>query len=201
MAEKKRKLKKSVFLLVISLVLGLLLTSLDDSCEQGYITESDVTASSAEKPADSDSSTGTGSTAAAANTANAANGPIAEISGKNWKLMEVKIGAESLQINRKKLDADGTGDFFTFSINDDRVSGRAAPNRYTAAYKTGDNNALTLTAPASTLMASIYAPEEIEEKEYFEYLIKVNRWKLNQGKLELYTTDKTGTEAIMVFAQ
>jgi hypothetical protein len=288
MTNKTRFLKTPGFLLIAALAFGLLLTSVDDSCEQGAFSETELTgqagfsntkpadtttgaasgttssgtASSSEtasgassgttagtgqaaqkpadaatgtaasKPASGTSTSGTGtaaaagtgtsgtaassgtaagasSTAAATGTTASASGAssqglsgaIAEIGGKNWKLVELKANGKSYQIDRKKLDAEGLGDLFTFNISNDRISGRAAPNRYTAGYKTGDNNALTIQAPASTLMAAIYDPERIKEKEYFDYLIKVSRWKLNQGRLELYTTDKTGKEAVLIYSQ
>jgi heat shock protein HslJ len=281
MMKKTQFLKKPAFLLIAALAFGLLLTSVDDSCEQGAFSETELTgqagvsassgnaakpadttgaasgassgttagtSQAAQKPADAASGTtaskpasgtsasgtgtagtasgtgtavasgtgasgtaasGTGTqtgasgagTAGAATSSQGLSGAIAEIGGKNWKLVELKTNGKSYQINRKKLDAEGLGDLFTFNISNDRISGRAAPNRYTAGYKTGDNNALTILAPASTLMAAIYDPERIKEREYFDYLVKVSRWKLNQGRLELYTTDKAGKEAVLIYSQ
>lgn len=282
MTKKTRNFKKAALLIIAFLGCGLLFTSLDDSCEEGIISESDLNGAStdqgtagtgdadgsgtasastdavsqdqtgaagstaAAKPAAGDPATGStasttgsttdtgagsqdkagaagsqagdstaagSSTAAGGSTSTAApetgtagasqssgsNGSIAEIGGKDWKLVELRTSTKSLQVDRKKLESENMGDFFTFNIGGDRVSGKGAPNRYTAGYQTGDNNALTIQSPASTLMAAIYDPEKIREREYFDYLVRVTRWKLNQGRLELYTVDETGKEAVLIY--
>jgi hypothetical protein len=124
---------------------------------------------------------------------------LSTITGKEWKLSEVRFPDKTTLIDRNKLSADGMGDNFTFTVDSSRVSGKAAPNRYTSVYQAGANNALTIQAPISTLMASIYDPERIREQEYFQYLSRVKSWKLNQGKLELYTTDASNKEVVLVY--
>ena len=91
------------------------------------------------------------------------------------------------------------GDLFTLTIDNERISGKAAPNRHTSAYQPGANNALTIQPPVSTAMIMIYDPERIREKEYFRCLTAVKRWKLNQNKLELYTVDANNKEAVLVY--
>jgi heat shock protein HslJ len=120
------------------------------------------------------------------------------IGGKEWKLMELRKDNEVTVIDRKKLESDGFGDIFTISFGE-QVTGKAAPNRFTAPYQAGANNALTIQAPAATLMASIYDPERIHEKDYFEYLINIKSWKLVQGMLELYSSDSDGKETVLVY--
>jgi heat shock protein HslJ len=208
MTKKKRNLKELALFLGISLIFGLLLTSLANSCEQEIVTETDLdgqdtAVSGTDIAAGTSGQDGTAGGGAASGTGGSTgavlSGSIAAIGGKEWKLVELKTSTKSFKIDRKKLEADGYGDLFTFSINGERVSGRAAPNRYTAGFKTGDNNALTILAPASTLMASIYDPQGIREREYFDYLIRVKRWSLNQGKLELHTADGEGKEAVLIY--
>jgi heat shock protein HslJ len=135
--------------------------------------------------------TGTGATGSTAAIVNA-------IGGKEWKLAELRKGNVSTVIDRKKLESDGFGDLFTINFAD-RVSGKGAPNRFSAPYQVGANNALTISQPVSTLMAAIYDPERIREKEYFQYLINVKSWKLNSNKLELYTSDSAGKETVLVY--
>jgi heat shock protein HslJ len=128
----------------------------------------------------------------------AAPAALSSISGKNWKLVEVKKDSSVIAINRQKLEADGFGDLFTIAFGD-RISGRGAPNRFTAPYQTGANNALTIQQPASTMMAAIYDPERIHEKDYFQYLTGVKSWKVNQNRLELYSSDSAGKETVLVY--
>ncbi|MDR2210836.1 MAG: META domain-containing protein [Spirochaetaceae bacterium] len=129
----------------------------------------------------------------------AESGDISALRGKNWKLSELRFSNRIVVIDRNKLNADGMGDLFTLTVDDGRVSGKAAPNRYTAPYQAGANNSLTINPPAGTLMASVYDPERLREQEYFQYLIRVKSWKINQGRLELYTTDANNREAVLVY--
>lgn len=123
---------------------------------------------------------------------------ISSISGKEWKLVELRKGNEVIIIDRGKLESDGFGDLFTINFGE-RVTGKAAPNQFMAPYQAGDNNDLILQAPASTLMASVYDPERIREKDYFEYLVNVKSWELVQGRLELHSSDSSGTETVLVY--
>ena len=139
----------------------------------------------------------TGSQASQSGQSGAAPAALSSISGKNWKLVEVRKDSRVIEINRQKLETDGFGDLFTIVFGD-RISGRAAPNRFTAPYQAGANNALTIQQPASTMMAAIYDPERIHEKDYFQYLTGVKSWKLNQNRLELYSSD-AGKETVLVY--
>jgi heat shock protein HslJ len=127
-----------------------------------------------------------------------AQAAVSSIGGKEWKLIELRKGSVVTVINRKKLDGDGFGDLFTINFGE-KVTGKAAPNRFNAPYQAGANNALTIQPPVSTLMASIYDPERIHEQDYFEYLTNVKSWKLTQGRLELYSSDPYGKETVLVY--
>jgi heat shock protein HslJ len=123
---------------------------------------------------------------------------FAFIGGKEWKLMELRKGDEVTVIDRGKLESDGFGDFFTINFGE-RVTGKAAPNQFMAPYQTGADNAVTIQPLAGTLMASIYDPERIREKDYFQYLINVKSWRLVRSRLELYSSDSNGTETVLVY--
>ena len=124
---------------------------------------------------------------------------IAPISGKTWKLIEIRFTDKTVTLNRNELSAE-QADIFTLTIDNERISGRGLPNRYMTSYKAGANNALTIQPIASTMMASIVTePQRIQEPEYFQYLAKVKSWKINQNRLELTTADAANQTAIMVF--
>jgi heat shock protein HslJ len=123
---------------------------------------------------------------------------VKAVGGKEWKLAEVRKSASTVTVNRDKLAADGFGDLFTIAFAD-RVSGKAAPNRYNAPYSAGAGGTLSIQQPASTLMAPIYDPERIREKEYFQLLVNAKTWKLNGGKLEIGTVDADGKPATLVY--
>jgi len=152
----------------------------------------------------SQSGAGTGGTAPAGGnqtptgTSTGANF-LTGISGKDWKLSEVRLQSKTIVLDRAKLNSEGAGDIFTMTVDGNRISGKAAPNRYNTVYQAGENNTLTLSPVVSTLMASSFDPERIQEHEYYQYLSKVKSWRLNQNKLELVTTDASNKEAVLVY--
>jgi len=124
---------------------------------------------------------------------------LTSISGKEWKLSELRLSDRTIVLDRAKLNSEGAGDIFTMTVEGNRISGKAAPNRYNTAYQAGANNSLTVSPVVSTLMASSFDPERIQEHEYYQYLAKVKSWRINQNKLELYTTDDSNKEAVLVY--
>ena len=142
---------------------------------------------------------GTGTPSQGGTTGSTGANYVTSISGKNWKLGELRFTDRIVTLNRNELAAD-QADFFTLTIDNERISGRAAPNRYMTSYQAGANNALTIQPIASTMMALIVSdPQRIQEPEYFQYLGKVKSWKINQNKLELTTADAANKALIMVF--
>ena len=122
------------------------------------------------------------------------------ITGKEWKLVELRFSERTVILNRNELSSE-MRDILTMNIDTNRVSGRGAPNRYFTSYRAEANNALTFQPIASTLMATIFfEPQRIREEEYFQYLSRVTRWNLNRNRLELFSTEANGRELVMVFA-
>jgi heat shock protein HslJ len=74
-----------------------------------------------------------------------------------------------------------------------------APNRYRAPYSLGEGHTLTIGNIAATLMMGLGEPLDVAEYEYFTYLNKVTRWDIREGALELYTSDSSGTEKVLIF--
>ena len=184
----------------------------------------DKTASSASQPASGSTSSGTqaatdsgsgtqpaasgtqapsgGTTPAGTQPAAASTGAnyVTSISGKAWKLTELRFSDRTVALNRGELNAD-QADIFTITVDNERVSGKAAPNRYFGPYQAGANNALTIQPVANTMMAAIFTdPQKITEQQYLQYLTKVKSWKVNQNKLELTSTDAANKPVTMVFS-
>jgi heat shock protein HslJ len=125
---------------------------------------------------------------------------VTSISGRSWKLIQLRFSDRTVVLNRNELSG-GMEDIFTLNIDNERISGRGAPNRYFSSYRAGANNALTILPIASTLMASIFSdPERIREVDYFKYLGNVKSWRLSQNRLELVSVDAGGRELIMVYS-
>jgi heat shock protein HslJ len=128
----------------------------------------------------------------------AGSAKVKDAQGKEWVLMEIRSQGKTVTIDRKKLDANNMGGAFTINFEESRVSGMGAPNRYFGPY-TVDNNKLSIGELASTMMAAFFEPEELKEREFFDYLSKANRLKIKSGKLELYSVNSTGAETVLVF--
>jgi len=128
-----------------------------------------------------------------------------DVEGKEWLLSELRSSGKIVLIDRKKLEADNMGGFYTIIFRKDqasgenRVSGMGAPNRYFGPYVLGSNRALSFGNVASTMMMAFKEPDGLKENEYFAYLSRITRWDLRDGKLELYSSGSAGNEAILVF--
>jgi len=135
-------------------------------------------------------------------------GPVfSDVAGKEWMLSGLKIDGKTITIDRKKFEADNMGGFYSLSfreeesVNQGMIGGMGAPNRYFGPFTASDNKILTIGNIAGTMMLAFREPEELKEREYFEYLSKVTRWDLRNGKLELYSINSSGSEAILLFTQ
>jgi hypothetical protein len=134
----------------------------------------------------------------------AGGAPFKEIQGKNWKLVEVRINTSNsrdpVKFDRMRLKSEGMDDIFVLSFNTAaEVSGKAAPETYTASYEWGDGQSLSFKQVNITHTDRVIAPERLREAEYFAFLEKINRWGYSQNKLELYSTTPNGQETILIF--
>jgi heat shock protein HslJ len=124
---------------------------------------------------------------------------FAEVQGKLWALDEVVTESGSVIINRRKLEADGMGNAFSLEADAERISGTGAPNRYFSPYTVGENQEISISPIAGTLMMGLVDPEGLQEREYFNYLEQANQWLLTGGRLELYSETAEGDPVIMIF--
>jgi len=124
---------------------------------------------------------------------------IKNAQGKEWVLLEIKSQGKAVPIDRKKLEAGNMGGAFTINFEEGRVSGVGAPNRYSGPCTIDSNNTLSIGNMVSTKMAALFEPDEIKEHEFFDYLSNAKRWDLKSGKLELYSTNSSGTETVLIF--
>jgi heat shock protein HslJ len=124
-----------------------------------------------------------------------------EITGKEWKLVEVRSSADSAapRFNRRELAEAGMENAYTLRFDGERLSGLGAPNRYSAPYTRGAGQTLSIGAIAATLMASFMEPENLKEREYFGCLENVEKWDLIQGQLRLISRNGRGEETILIF--
>jgi heat shock protein HslJ len=115
-----------------------------------------------------------------------------EVRGREWVLTGIQTGEGGIISN-------SSGDDYTMTINEEQIGGRAAPNRYFAPYELGEDQDITISPIAGTLMFSFVEPEGLTESEYFAYLAQVYRWELIDGALEFFTITEDGRDAVMIF--
>jgi len=128
------------------------------------------------------------------------SGPkFSDVIGKDWLLVEVKTEPQSITFDRQNLNTDGFSDLFTLNFDAERLSGVGAPNRYNAPYKVDKDQAISVQLIASNLMAPIHEPQKLKEQDYFTYLQNAYKWNFADGKIELYTKNADGKEAVLIY--
>jgi len=226
MQKKAKPVKnlKKIYVLGIALICSIVLLSVDE-CEDMHMAEQQYIREQAErdraareekeriaqanadsqqgtKTTQSGTSTGTGGTTGSSTQGGGSTGAnyVSSISGRNWKLVELRFTERTVVLNRNELSGD-QADIFTLAIDNDRISGKGDPNRYFTSYQAGANNTLTIQPIANTMMAVVFTePKRIKEPDYFQHLGSVKSWKVNQNRLELTTADADGKSLIMIFS-
>jgi len=121
------------------------------------------------------------------------------IEGNEWKLIEVYIDGRNTRFSRDTLPEE-PGNFFTLNFDAQNVSGVGVPNRYSAPYTLGDNQAINIMLMRSTMMASFFQPENLSEHDFFTYMQNSYSWKLANNTLELLSKTRDGGEVRLVFS-
>jgi heat shock protein HslJ len=115
---------------------------------------------------------------------------------KTWSLMEIKSDTDTKVLDRSDTV---TANWFTLTFAADQFSGVGGPNPYRGPYTLGDANALSIGPAAANLMAAFKELDAVKEHEYFAYLVKVTKWEISNGQLNLFTTNEADSETILVF--
>jgi len=118
--------------------------------------------------------------------------------GSEWKLTGVSVNGTDTQFNRNAL-SDAFSESFTLIFDDKMLSGRGAPNQYSAPYTLGENRSISTLIMRTTLMASLFEPENLKEYDYFRYMQYINSWQLSDGRLILSSLLDDGSEVKLIF--
>ena len=116
-----------------------------------------------------------------------------------WILIEIQTKPRPIIISRNSQEMRGFENIYTLRFDENRLSGIAAPNRYSAPYKLDKNQAITIQLIVATLMAPILEPKNLKENEYFIYLQNAQKWNISKGRLELHTTGKNNVKAVLIY--
>ena len=124
---------------------------------------------------------------------------FSDVSGKNWKLMEVRAGKDVI-FKRDMLTPETPKDVFTLRFDSERVSGAGCPNRYFAPYTLAEKQAINIEPIAGTLMIALFEPEQLREREFYAYLEKADQWNIVKGNLELRSKNNESAAVVLVFS-
>ncbi|MDR2924001.1 MAG: META domain-containing protein [Treponema sp.] len=125
---------------------------------------------------------------------------FSDVRDRDWKLTEVRAGKDKIIFERAMLAQEGPNEIFTLRFDAERVSGVGCPNRYFAPYALTEKKALDIKPIAGTLMAALFEPEQLKEREFFAYLENADKWNIVKGNLELRSTNDDGAEVVLVFS-
>jgi len=125
---------------------------------------------------------------------------FSNIVDKDWRLIEVYINDVNIQFSRDN-QLESNRDIYTINFKDGTVSGTGAPNRYSAPYTLGDNQSISIMMMRSTLMASLFEPNNLTEYEYYSHVQKSYRWELNNENLVLHSKTENGLDVRLMFAK
>jgi hypothetical protein len=129
-----------------------------------------------------------------------ADTPWSDITGKIWRLIELRVGGGSTVLDRDKMKADGQQDNFILQFDDNGANGVGAPNRYFAPYNTRTGHTVTLRQIQTTGEISTVVTGGLMEQQYFFYLQRVSSWEYKNGRLLLHAPYLQNQEAVLVFA-
>ncbi|GHS86628.1 hypothetical protein FACS189487_01240 [Campylobacterota bacterium] len=114
---------------------------------------------------------------------------LSALTDRQWKLSWIKTATSATAIDRAQLAKDNGATYFTIQFGENRISGKGAPNTYTAECKYGENRRLFISPIASTKMIALKEPKELNEHEFFRYLGYASEWRVSSNTLELLTPD------------
>jgi heat shock protein HslJ len=123
-----------------------------------------------------------------------------ELTGKEWRLSEVRIDGINTGFNRNALTRNGLtlAEGFILSFDAEMISGMGAPNRYVGPY-TRTGNQISISTLAATKMALLFELENLNEQDYFNYLQNATSWNFVNNNLELNSKTADGKSVVLIF--
>jgi len=125
---------------------------------------------------------------------------FSNVTGKDWKLIEVRIKNADTGFNRSSLVRSENIEYFTVNFNSEMISGAGAPNRYSAPYKLGESKNISFSTVRATLMATLFETGKLREHDFFGYIQNTYSWNIVNNNLVLSSKAENGNEVVMVFS-
>ncbi|ACC98555.1 Heat shock protein [Elusimicrobium minutum Pei191] len=122
-----------------------------------------------------------------------------DVKGTIWQLSQVKTAGKVTFDHANLKQDEYFRDIYTLQFSEDRVSGKAAPNRYFGPFTLGEKNEISFKHFGSTMMMGIKTPEGLAEHEYFQLMSKVYQWSYSKGQLFLYAKNNNDEKVLLIF--
>ena len=122
--------------------------------------------------------------------------------GRDWRLIQVRVGDRVTDFDRRELAREGFGNIFFLRLDNDTISGVGAPNRYSGPYSLSDEDpqGIKVEVLRSTLMAQIDHPERLREQEFYIYIQNAYKWGFENRHFVLYSKNENDAEVVLVFS-
>jgi len=125
-------------------------------------------------------------------------GSMSDITGQEWKLIEVYIDKKDTQFTRSGQPEE-LKTIFTIKFDEKTVSGTGAPNQYSAPYTADDNHNIKIMIVRSTMMASLFESKNLTEHNFFTYVQNSYSWRFTGERMELLSKTADGQDVRLVF--
>ena len=125
---------------------------------------------------------------------------ISDVTGKEWKLIEVYLDGKDTLFNRSDLPVGLADGFFVLNMDLEVISGRAAPNLYSGPYTLGDKQSISVMPMRTTMMASFYQNDKLSEHDYVNYVQNAYKWNLVNGNREFLSKNQSVMDVKLVFS-
>ena len=123
------------------------------------------------------------------------------LQGKKWELVKVETKSKNIELDRTQMNTMNQGNMFILAIDNERISGKAAPNNYSGKIINQEGKKITFSQIVSTKMASIADIKNtlLHEDEYFQLLQKTTSWDIINDNLILYTVNDKNEETKLIY--
>jgi heat shock protein HslJ len=123
---------------------------------------------------------------------------FSDIKGREWNLTEIHVGGKDIEFNRNTLEKEGFRDIFTLKMDDQTISGKGAPNNYSAPYTLGEGQKISVNVVRATLMAPLREPEKLREHDFFTFIQNIYEWNIAGSNLELKSKTADGEDVVLI---
>jgi hypothetical protein len=130
------------------------------------------------------------------------------IQKKKWKLVQIQNSDLNIEFNRFKMTMTGKGKCFTNDLCEKYIDGIAIYSKFKTPYTikgSYGNGEFKIYEIARNIISPEVEFEDITEDVYYEYLSKINRWRLYKDNLfkkwtfYLIIDDENKGETILTF--